>query len=117
MTIIILAFLACLVVSIIAVIVAFYALKAVIIEIVSSAIWSGFGIPLLKCSILSLLGFLTPLIIFPVTAYFISPSIYALQYDKDTTSEILFVFAGFPYFFLPIPIIYLLWLFVRKDSL
>jgi len=110
------AFVICLVVSAVAVFAAFYALSGIIIELFASALWSRFGIPLILLSVICLVGFLTPFVIFPAAAYFLSPSIYVLQYEEKTTFGILLFFAGFPYFFLPVPIIYLMRSYIRNNA-
>lgn len=111
MTQITLYFLACCLISSIAVVVNWFSYKMLMAEAIFSTLLGSLGIKKKLHAASFFVTLLIPFVIFPVAAYFLSPKIYSLPYSDTTRSLIYISFSIFP--FLCLMLIFG-WLLVKK---
>lgn len=94
---ILLSFLVCCLVTVIAVLAGFYSYKLLMAEWFFSSLWSGLGINTKFYSVILILSSIFPFVIFPGSAYVLRSNIYSLPYSDDVTFWIYWIYSLFPF--------------------
>ncbi len=88
-------------------VIAYLSLLALVIEAFASGLWSGFGLPVLRTFLIFAASVIFPLVLFPVTAFWLEPNIFSLPFSDETKHFIYWAFALLPYVTYGIPAVFL----------